>query len=117
VGHHDAYSTRLQTLPEAARRLEALPVLFVGVRCPLEEIMRRRDEEQPGRGGPCEVTAPDGAIPEPIIRWQKQVHIPGIYDLEVDTSVMAPAEWAALILERLKCAPQPSALHRLALEG
>jgi chloramphenicol 3-O phosphotransferase len=32
VGHHDAYSTRLHRLPDAARRLAGLPELFVGVR-------------------------------------------------------------------------------------
>ncbi len=33
VGHHDAYSTPLHVLPDAARRLDGLPALLVGVRC------------------------------------------------------------------------------------
>lgn len=117
VGHHDAYSTRLHTLRDAARKLDGLPVLFVGVHCPLAEIMRRRDDGQPGREGLYEVSAADGAIPEPITRWQEEVHIPGIYDLEVDTSVLTPAQCAAIILERLQGGPQRSAIRRLAPEG
>ncbi len=39
--------------------------------------------------------APTDPVPPPILRWQTEVHIPGIYDLEVDTSVLTPAECAA----------------------
>ena len=42
VGHHDAYAVPRGILPDCARRLSGLPVLFVGVRCPLEIIMERR---------------------------------------------------------------------------
>src|SRR4030095_2388519 len=42
VGHHDAYSVPRGILPDCARRLSALPVLFVGLRCPIEIIMERR---------------------------------------------------------------------------
>ncbi|RUU43127.1 chloramphenicol phosphotransferase, partial [Mesorhizobium sp. M2C.T.Ca.TU.002.02.1.1] len=42
VGHHDAYSRPLNVLPECARRLAGLPVLFVGIRCPIDVILRRR---------------------------------------------------------------------------
>jgi chloramphenicol 3-O phosphotransferase len=37
VGHYDA-----TVLADAARRLNGLPVLFVGVRCPIEVILERR---------------------------------------------------------------------------
>ena len=66
VGHHDWYSPPLGILPAAARRLSGLPVLFVGVRCPLEVIMARRNADpQSGLyvGG-------DG-VPEPVRRWQE----------------------------------------------
>lgn len=79
--------------------------------------MRRRDEGQPGQEGQYAVSAPDGAIPEPIIRWQEEVHLLDINDLEVDTSKMTPAQCAALILARLEGGPQPSAFRQLALEG
>ena len=42
VGHHDADAVPQGILPYCARRLSGLPVLLVGVRCPLEIIMERR---------------------------------------------------------------------------
>ncbi|MBV9792147.1 MAG: chloramphenicol phosphotransferase, partial [Chloroflexi bacterium] len=39
VGHHDSYSQPLGTLVDGARRLQGLPVLLVGVRCPIDVIM------------------------------------------------------------------------------
>ena len=42
VGHHDSHSTPLGILSDCARRLAGLPVVFVGVRCPLEIILDRR---------------------------------------------------------------------------
>jgi chloramphenicol 3-O phosphotransferase len=42
VGHHDAYSAPLGILPACALRLCDLPVLIVGVRCPLDVIVARR---------------------------------------------------------------------------
>jgi chloramphenicol 3-O phosphotransferase len=113
VGHHDAYSTPLQVLPNAARQLGGLPVLFVGVRCLVDVIMQRRDAGPAGREAVYEASAADGAIPEPVLRWQEEVHKPGIYDLEVDTSVMTPAECAETIRRRLERGPTPSAFRQL----
>src|SRR5579862_9839427 len=42
VGHHDAYAEPRHILPDCARRLAGLPVLFVGVRCPLAAILAHR---------------------------------------------------------------------------
>src|SRR6266487_3134453 len=42
VGLHDSYSTPRGILVDSARRLSGLPVLLVGVRCPIETIMERR---------------------------------------------------------------------------
>jgi hypothetical protein len=39
---HDAYAIPRGILPDCARRLSGLPVLFVGVRCPIAAIMERR---------------------------------------------------------------------------
>lgn len=114
VDHHDAYSRPLNVLPDAARRLAGLPALLVGIRCPVEVIMRRRDAGQPGRDGRYETSGPGGEVPEPVLRWQRHVHQPGIYDLEIDTSVVTPAAAAALIRERLD-GPEPvKALAELA---
>jgi chloramphenicol 3-O phosphotransferase len=110
VGHHDAYSQPLGILPDVARRLAGLPALLVGVRCPVDVIMQRRDAQPVG----YETTAADGTVPDPVLLWQEEVHHPGIYDLEVDTSVLSPAEAAARIREHLDHGPPPSAFRRLA---
>ncbi|HWQ12590.1 MAG TPA: hypothetical protein VNL77_07320 [Roseiflexaceae bacterium] len=108
VGHHDAYSTPLGILPACARRLNGLPVLFVGVRCPIETIMERR------RATGWDSGADPTAVPPPVRRWQREVHTPGIYDLEVDTSALSPGACAAVIRARLERGPAPSAFQRLA---
>jgi len=113
VGHHDAYSVPLNVLPDAARRLRGLPALLVGVHCPLEVIMQRRDAGQPGQEGRYATSGSCGEIPEPVLRWQRYVHRPGIYDLEIDTSAVTPETAAALIRERLG-GPPPAAFRRLA---
>jgi len=109
VGHHDAYAIPRGILADSARRLRGLPVLFVGVRCPIQVIMQRRRDT----GWNAESTA-DSPVPLPVRLWQREVHIPGIYDLEVDTSSLSPAECAAVIRKRLADGPPPSAFHRLA---
>lgn len=109
VGHHDAYAKPRGILPDCARRLSGLPALFVGVRCPLEVIMERRRST----GWNADLPA-DAPVPNPIRLWQKEVHIPGIYDLEVDTSVQSPEECAAMIRGYLDQGPLPSAFQRLA---
>jgi chloramphenicol 3-O phosphotransferase len=109
VGHHDSYAIPRGILSESARRLQGLPVLFVGVRCPIEIIMQRRRDTGWNTGD-----AIDSPVPLPVRLWQEQVHIPGIYDLEVDTSVLNPAECAELIRKHLADPPSPSALQRLA---
>jgi chloramphenicol 3-O phosphotransferase len=108
VGHHDAFSVPRGILPDCARRLSGLPVLFVGVRCPLEIIMERRRATW-GAG-----QATDGSVPTPVNLWQQEVHVPGIYDLEIDTSLMNPEACAELIRQRLEHGPPPSAFQRLA---
>ena len=108
-GHHGAIHPNL--LGDCARRLAGLPVLFVGVRCPIEEIMKRRNESPPGRYA---VSSPDDPIPTPVLLWQEEDHKPGIYDLEVDTSLLSPEECAATVRERLATGPPPSAFRQLA---
>ena len=112
VGHHDDYSVPLPVLRHAAGRLAGLPVLLVGVRCPVETIMQRRAAGQQGREGHYVTGSPGLPVPEAVRRWQEEVHLPGIYDLEVDTSAMTPEQCAALIGARLE-GPPPSAIDRL----
>ena len=116
VGHHDAYSVPLKVLPDAARRLRGLPALLVGIRCQLEVIMARRNAGQAGREGHYVMSGPSGEVPEAVLRWQRHVHLPGIYDLEIDTSTVTPEAAAAMIRDRLE-GPPPSAFRRLAADG
>jgi chloramphenicol 3-O phosphotransferase len=44
VGHHESYSKPLRILPDCAMRLSGFPVLWVGVRCPIDVIWQRREE-------------------------------------------------------------------------
>lgn len=104
VGHHDAYSTPRGILFDCARRLKDLPVVFVGVRCPVEIIVERRQKTwDPNRG-----------LDEHIRLWQREVHIPGVYDIEVDTSLLSPEECAGKIRHHLEEGSAPTAFRQLA---
>lgn len=118
LGHHEAYSQPLNLFARCAKRLSGLPVLVVGIRCPLEVIMERRRKaalESPG----IYVDLPaDGEIPAPVLLWEEQVHKPGIYDLEIDTSLASPQDAASRILSAIDLTiPQPGAIERLAQLG
>jgi len=94
VGHYDA-----AILADAAQRLDGLPVLFVGVHCPIETIMERRRGFEPGR---YVASAEDKPIPAPVLRWQNEVHGGWVYDLELDTSRLTASECATAISEWLQ---------------
>ena len=111
VGHHDAYSRPLNILPECARRLAGLPVLFVGVRCPIEAILRRRAASA---GDGYVAGSQNDPVPLPVHRWQEEVHKPGLYDLEVDTSLLSPNACAEAIRDRLMAGAEPTAFPTLA---
>lgn len=111
VGHHDAYSKPLAILLNCARRLKGLPALFLGVRCPLAVVMERR---RASAAGAYLANAPGEPIPEPVRRWQRAVHRPGLYDLEVDTSRLSPKACAAEVQRVLREISKPTALDRLA---
>ena len=112
AGLHEGYSRPLGILPLCARLLEGLPVLFVGVRCPLEVIWQRRRESW----GQDEATA-DDSLRRAVERWQDVVHAAVAYDLEVDTSILAPAQCADLIATRVADGPPGVAFERLADRG
>lgn len=88
VGLHTSYARRLDARALMRQGLAGLPVLFVGVRCPLETILERRGA--------------DGAPREAVLRWQAAAHADITYDLEVDTSRMTSEACADAILERLR---------------
>ena len=104
VGHHQKAILR-----DCARRVENLPAWLVGVRCPLDEILRRRAASDPA----LYAQATEGGIPAPILRWQEAVHEPGVYDLEIDTARLSPENGARLILAHIAAEP-PRAFETLA---
>jgi chloramphenicol 3-O phosphotransferase len=106
VGHYDG-----SILRDCAGRLGGLPALFVGVLCPLAVIMERRVATGLV---PDEPAGPGQAAPEPVLRWQREVHRHGPYDLELDTSRLSPLECASAIRRRLAEGPDPTAFRRLA---
>ena len=110
VGHHDDYDIPRGILYDCARRMEGLPVLFVGVRCPVEIVWERRRNTWLREHQIPDDTPP----PYSVHRWDREVHRPGIYDLQVDTAKMSPQECGQAILKHLKLGPYPTAFKRLA---
>jgi chloramphenicol 3-O phosphotransferase len=108
AAHHERYSVPRGILHASARQLDGLPALFVGVRCPVEVIMERRRATWGGVG-----YAEGGTVRDPVRLWEQAVHDPGVYDLEVDTSVLSPEECADRIRQRLDEGPPPTAFDRL----
>ncbi|MGI9602204.1 MAG: phosphotransferase-like protein [Acidimicrobiales bacterium] len=109
IGLHDHYSRPLGLWALAADRLGDVPVMVVGVRCPLPELMRRRNLD---RSGTYQGSTHGDPVPEVVERWDRAVHDPGIYDIEIDTSTTAPKVGAARILRRLDGPPPPAALRQ-----
>ncbi len=107
VGLHDDHFRPLGLHGLVAGRLVGLPALLVGVRCPLAEIVRRRDADPDGYVG----SLPGGGTPEVVRRWERAVHTPGVYDLEVDTSLLTPDGCAEAVRRRLAEGPEPTALR------
>jgi chloramphenicol 3-O phosphotransferase len=104
VNHHESYSRPYDILSGCARRLAGLPVLFVGVRCPVGVIWERRAAtwgQVRGSAAPDLVAAVELA--------QTATHAHGRYDLEIDTSASTPAEGAEAIGRRLADGPPGSA--------
>jgi chloramphenicol 3-O phosphotransferase len=73
-------------LDEMARLWASIPVLFVGVRCPLEVVIERERERRDRTIGQAEAQF---AV----------VHSRGGYDVEVDTSELRPEEAADRIVD------------------
>jgi chloramphenicol 3-O phosphotransferase len=92
VGLHDIYSRPLGITAMARETLAGLPVVWVGVRCPIDTIMARRNADS--QGGYYEA---GDTVPAPVQRWQDTVHAGKHYDLEVDTSVLTPEQCAEQI--------------------
>jgi chloramphenicol 3-O phosphotransferase len=104
LGLHEDYAAPLRLHHDGCRRLAGLPVLFVGVRCPLDVIWRRRAATW---GQRRDAAAED--LLAAVTRWQEAVHAGHRYDLEVDTATKTPEACAHLIVTRLADGPPGSA--------
>lgn len=89
-----------QVLRSAVLRLAELPVLFVGLHCPVAEAVRR----EVARGD----RAPGGAA-----IFHGLVHRHGVYDLQIDTAQASPAECAEQIQLALAQRHPQTALSQL----
>ncbi|MEO6876605.1 MAG: chloramphenicol phosphotransferase [Opitutaceae bacterium] len=85
---------------ECVEGLARYEVLWIGVKCPLDELERRekaRGDRQIG-----------------IARWQyERVHRFGAYDFELDTHANSPEQCAALLKELLRSGHKGEAFERL----
>lgn len=106
--HHDFYRKPRGILSDCARRLNGLPVLFVGVFCPTEVIWERREATW---GQNRDAVGEDVRSAVELSQRAAREHS---YDLEVDTSRLSPEECAAVIGNRLSEGPPGSAFGRLA---
>jgi chloramphenicol 3-O phosphotransferase len=96
------YDRRVLVLAAAALRLT--PCLFVGVRCPVEVAVERERQRGDRAPGGAEI-------------FDRVVHKPGIYDLEVDTSVLDPHQCAMVILKAAAVSFSPSVALKTAVAG
>ena len=85
-------------LRDISNRLYELPAYFIGVRCPLE-VLENREKQRKNR-----------TLGQARLQYHL-VHIPGIYDLEVDTSRFTPEECAAQIKTRIDSGQPPFAFR------
>lgn len=88
-------------LAECAALYRDLPAWFVGVRIPLDVVVRRERD----RG---DRTLSEAALQHPL------VHRHAIYDFEIDTSVLSAQQAGAAIRDRITAGPAPSAFRQLA---
>lgn len=110
VYHHDFYSKPRGTLADSARRLRGLPVLFVGVLCPIDVIWKRRE----ATWGQVRHAVDDGV--RSAVELGQRAARAHRYDLELDTSLLTPDECAEEIRRRLTDGPPGSAFEEVAAD-
>jgi chloramphenicol 3-O phosphotransferase len=86
---------------ECARLFCDLPAWFVGVRCPLEVLEAREKTRNNRTLGQARAQYP-------------MVHAHGLYDIEVDTSLLSLTECVDVIKQRVLSGTAPTAFRRLA---
>lgn len=108
IYHHDHYTRPLPILRDCARRLRGLPVLFVGVRCPIDVIWQRRE----ATWGQTRDGVDDGT--RLAVELAQQAAASHDYDLELDTSNLTSEGCAEAIIARLGAGPPGSVFAGLA---
>lgn len=107
--HHDSYiEPRGYILPDCARRMAGVSVLFIGVKCSLDEIWARRERTW----GHSASTA-DSDVVASVELGQTVTH-QHEYDLIVDTTDRPSNECASEIQALALKPPSPTAFERLA---
>ena len=71
---------------------DEIPIILIGVKCPLEIAMQRERARTDRRHGPIDLPADD----------YEAVHVGLSYDFEVDTSVDTPEELTGHIISHLE---------------
>ncbi|MGI8869508.1 MAG: phosphotransferase-like protein [Mycobacteriales bacterium] len=105
AGHHVISESVLTPDNEALylALFRGIPVLFVGLQCPLEVAVARESVRGDRRRGPM-------SLDHPLFH---HLHDHDCYDLRVDTSTVTPEQAAARVAVVLTDPPQPSAFDRL----
>ena len=88
-------------LEECGRLFADLPAYLIAIRCPLEVLVKREKSRRNRTLGQATAQFP-------------LVHRHGVYDLEVDTSIMSVKECARAIKARVESAEPPMTLSKLA---
>jgi chloramphenicol 3-O phosphotransferase len=60
------------------------------------------------------VGEPGEPVPQPVLRWQREVHAHWTYDVDVDTGKQTPQQCAAAIRSRLNEKPPAKAFVQIA---
>jgi chloramphenicol 3-O phosphotransferase len=101
---HDYYTQPLGILPRCAALLEGMPVLFVGVHCPVDVIWERRKQTW----GQVRDAVDDKT--REAVELGQQAARSHRYDLAFDTSELTPEQCAEAIIARIREQPYGDAL-------
>lgn len=85
---------------DCAHTLANLPVFLVGIRCPLDVVEQRERNRR------------DRTLGQARLQFDR-IHAHGLYDFEVDTSLLGAEACAGVISAWLASDPQPAALRKI----
>src|SRR5258707_1136762 len=88
-------------IEHAGGGVEELPCLSAGVGCGIGQIMEGGHRGLQGRETDYVRGSAQEPVPPAVAAWEREVHAPGIYDMEVDTTNASPEACAAAIRRSL----------------